>query len=105
MGNVPTVDDLDAMLDAAYSGDKEVADMAKPEVRRARERKHALDPNDGRRKRATGRTAQFNLKVKPELKRRMIVACRQSGKPIAVIVEELFADYCARVEKKATRHA
>ena len=48
--------------------------MGKPAVRRAREKRNALSPDDGRRKRATGRTAQFNVKMKPELKRQIVQA-------------------------------
>ena len=100
MGTVLATDDLDAQLAAAYQADQEVADMARPDVRRARERKHALDPNDGRRKRATGRNVQFNIKVKADLKRRMVQASRQEAKSIAIIAEELFEAYLKTLAKK-----
>jgi hypothetical protein len=73
------IDDLDAQLAAAYRADREVADMGKPSVRRAREKQHALSPDDGRRKRKTGRTAQFNVKMKPDLKRQVVQASRDRG--------------------------
>jgi hypothetical protein len=94
------IDDLDAQLAAAYGADREVMDMGKPAVRRAREKRNALSPDDGRRKRKTGRTAQFNLKMKPEVKRQFVQASRDRGIAISVIAEEAFLAYLAKPERK-----
>ena len=93
------IDDLDAQLAAAYQSDREVADMGKPAVRRAREKRNALSPDDGRRKRKTGRTAQFNVKMKPELKRRIVQTSRDRGIAISVMAEEAFLAYLAKQER------
>jgi hypothetical protein len=92
------LDDLDAQLAAAYGADREVADMGKPSVRRAREKRNAISPDDGRRKRKTGRTAQFNVKMKPDLKRRIVQASRDNRMAISVLAEEAFLVYLARLE-------
>lgn len=91
------IENLDAAPAAAYGKDRTVADMAKPKVRRAKEKRHALRPDDGRRKRATGRTAQFNTKMKPDLRDRVAQASRMTGKAIAVLVEEALEAYLQKV--------
>lgn len=50
-----TMDDIDAALADAF-GTPEAAEVADPKKRRARERRMRLSPDDGRRKRATGRS-------------------------------------------------
>jgi predicted HicB family RNase H-like nuclease len=95
------IDDLDAQLAAAYRADREVADMGKPSVRRAREKQHALSPDDGRRKRKTGRTAQFNVKMKPDLKRQIVNASRDQGIAISALAEQAFVALLAKLARQA----
>jgi hypothetical protein len=54
-----------------------------------------LSPDDGRRKRATGRTKQFNCKMRPELHRQLVQASRVLEKSITVMCEEAFSSYLA----------
>ena len=105
-GEVPMIggtdiDDLDAQLAAAYQADREVADMGKPSVRRAREKQHALSPDDGRRKRKTGRTAQFNVKMKPDLKRQIVNVSRDRGIAISALAEQAFVALLAKLAREA----
>src|SRR5262245_10395677 len=95
------IDDLDAQLAAAYRADREVAEMGKPSVRRAREKQHALSPDDGRRKRKTGRTAQFNVKMKPDLKRQIVQASRDRGVAISALAEQAFVALLAKLASEA----
>jgi hypothetical protein len=55
-------------------------------ARRARE-KPALSPNDGRVKRATGRTVQLNVMIRPEMKERLVNASRDHRMMIVEIIE------------------
>jgi hypothetical protein len=54
-----------------------------------------LSPDYGRRKRATGRTKQFNCKMRPELHRQIVQASRVLAKSITVMCEEALAAYLA----------
>src|SRR5262245_9651 len=103
MSTATDIDDLDAQLAAAYAADREVADMGKPAVRRAREKRNALSPDDGRRKRATGRTAQFNVKMKPDLKRQIVQASRDHNTAISVLAEQAFVALLAKLVREAKR--
>jgi hypothetical protein len=94
------IDDLDAQLAAAYRADREVADMGRPSVRRAREKQYALSPDDGRRKRKTGRTAQFNVKMKPDLKRQIVNASRDRGIAISALAEQAFVALLAKLARE-----
>src|SRR5262245_32901354 len=87
-------EDIDAALADAFAAPEAVA-LADPKKRRARERRMRLSPDDGRRKRATGRTKQFNCKMRPELHRQIVQASRVLGKSITVMCEEAFASYLA----------
>jgi hypothetical protein len=88
------IDDIDAALADAF-GSPEVVALADPRKRRGRERRMSLSPDDGRRKRATGRTKQFNCKMRPDLHRQLVQASRVSGKSIVVMCEEAFTAYLA----------
>lgn len=85
-------DDIDAALAAAFRAPEVVAlgDVGK---RRKREKRMALSPDDGRRKRATGRTKQFNCKMRPDLHRKAVQASRNLGKSITVMHEEAWLAY------------
>jgi hypothetical protein len=87
-------EDIDAALADAFATPEAVA-LADPKKRRARERRMRLSPDDGRRKRATGRTKQFNCKMRPELHRQVVQASRVLGKSITVMCEEALASYLA----------
>jgi len=104
MTRIDDIDQIDAALVAAYR-DTDIKASASPKARKAREKRAALAPDDGRRKRATGRTAQFNVKVKPELRHRTIQASRQHDMPISVLVEKALEAYLAKLMKKEQPHA
>ena len=92
-----TIDDIDAALAEAL-GTPEVVALADPRKRRAREKRMALSQDDGRRKRATGRTKQFNCKMRPELHRRLVQASRRSGTPITLLCEQAFEAFLTTLE-------
>jgi hypothetical protein len=94
MKSADQMDDIDAALADAF-GSPEVAALADPRKRRGREKRMSLSPDDGRRKRASGRTKQFNCKMRPDLHRQLVQASRASGKSIVVMCEEAFAVYLA----------
>jgi hypothetical protein len=85
-------EDIDAALVEAF-GAPEAVEIADPKKRRARERRMRLSADDGRRKRATGRTKQFNCKMRPDLHRQLVQASRVLGKSITVMCEEAFMAY------------
>lgn len=91
-------DDIDAALASAF-GEREVADLADQGKRRKREKRMGLSPDDGRRKRATGRTKQFNCKMKPELHRQIVQASRKHGISITVMVERAMQAVIAELER------
>jgi len=93
-------DDLNAALASAFAM-PEVAALVDKEKRRKREKKYALSPDDGRRARATGRTKQFNCKMKPELHKRLVQASRTTGVPITVICEDALDAYLKQREGKS----
>jgi hypothetical protein len=80
MSRIATQDpDIDAALAAAYGADSEPAHEV---TRRGRaERKMAVRADDGRTKKATGRTQQFNVMVKPPLKAEIAKAAHRAGHP------------------------
>ena len=91
-------DDLDAQLSAAYA-DNAGAELVSLQARKDREnrnRRGARKDVDGRSLRATGRTAQLNIKTREDVKRRLLQAVKQDGRPIAVIAEELFNAFIAK---------
>jgi hypothetical protein len=87
-------EDIDAALAEAFAK-PEAVDLADSKRRRAREKRMRLSPDDGRRKRSTGRTKQFNCKMRPELHRQLVQKSRMLGKSITVMCEEAFASYLA----------
>ena len=88
------MDEIDSVLAQAL-GNPEVAELLDTQNRRKREKRMRVSPDDGRRKRATGRTKQFNAKMLPELHRQIVQASRVSGIPIVVMLEEAFKAYLA----------
>lgn len=93
------IDDIDAALADAL-GTPEVVALADPRKRRAREKRMGLSTDDGRRRRATGRTKQFNCKMRPEMHRQLVQASRTLGKSITVMCEEAFAAYLLALEAR-----
>lgn len=90
-------EDLDAALAEAFGE----AAPAREAVRRGKaERKMTVRPDDGRRKRATGRTVQFNVMMKPDVKAAISKAAHQAGKPVTEWIELAALAYI-----KAARHA
>lgn len=84
---------IEAALLAAY-GDNEPAREA---VRRGKaERKMTVKPEDGRRKRATGRTAQFNVMMKPDVKAAISKAAHRAGIPVTVWIEQAARAYMGK---------
>ena len=92
-------EDIDAALADAF-GTPEAVDLADPKKRRARERRMRLSADDGRRKRATGRTKQFNCKMRPDLHRQLVQASRVIGKSITIMCEEAFVTYLLTMEAR-----
>jgi predicted HicB family RNase H-like nuclease len=92
-------EDIDAALVDAF-GEPEAVEIADPKKRRARERRMRLSADDGRSKRATGRTKQFNCKMRPELHRRLVQASRLSGVSITVLCEQAFEALLTDMEKR-----
>ena len=91
-------DDIDAALADAF-GNPEVTELADQGKRRKRKKRMALSPDDGRRKRATGRTKQFNCKMKPDLHRQLVQASRKHGISITVITERAILALLAELER------
>ena len=83
------IEDIEAALAEAL-GAPEIVAVGDQRKRRARERRMRLSPDDGRRRRATGRTKQFNCKMRPDLHRQLVQASRFLGKSITVMCEEAF---------------
>jgi len=83
----------------------ETVEMATPAARKAREKRMRLSPSDGRRKRKTGRTAQFNVKIRADLKTKVVQASRDHRLFIAELVEQALTAYLATLERRieATR--
>jgi hypothetical protein len=88
------LDEIDSVLAAAL-GNPEVSELLDTKSRIKRERRMRVSPDDGRRKRATGRTKQFNAKMLPELHRQIVQTSRVTGIPIVVMLEEAFRAYLA----------
>jgi hypothetical protein len=93
-----SIDNIDAALAEAF-GSPEVVEVVDPRKRRGREKRMSLSPDDGRRKRATGRTKQFNCKMRPDLHRQLVHASRASGKSIVDICEEAFVAYLSKLSE------
>jgi hypothetical protein len=89
------LEDIDAALAEAFGAAPETVEMVTPAVRRAREKQMRLSPMDGRRRRKTGRTAQFNVKMRADLKARVVQASRDHRLKIAELVEQALTAYLA----------
>src|SRR5690242_20381745 len=72
-------------------------------VRKEAERQHGLAAEDGRRKRAAGRTKQCNLKMNPADHARLVAESRDRDVLMIVVIEEALAMYYAAKEKKGAR--
>lgn len=94
--NDDSYSDPRSAFDAAFLADPTQKTAADPDKRRKAERKHRQKRDDGRSKRATGRTAQLNIKLRPELRKLVIDTSRDHRKLISVIFEEAFADWLAK---------
>ncbi len=94
-----TIDELDAAL-ASVHRERLIREPSIPKARKKRERKHALRHDDGRRRRKTGRTAQFNFKAKPELKEQVNAACRDHDLKIAEFMEAAIEAHLAGLNKR-----
>ena len=99
MSGGEAIDDIDAALFDAL-GTPEVAALTDPRKRRAREKRMSLSPTDGRRKRKTGRTAQFNVKIRADLKAQVLRASRDHRLLIAEVVESALMAYLPTLEKR-----
>ena len=85
----------EAALLAAYGTERPIAEAAR---RDKKERAMSADPNDGRRLRATGRTTQFNVNMKPDVKTSIQHAAKRAGIPVTVWIERAALAYMAKGE-------
>jgi hypothetical protein len=70
------------------------AEPAREAMRRAKgENMMKVRPDDGRRKRATGRTTQFNVMMKPNVKEAIAKAAHKAGVPVTVWIEQAALAY------------
>ena len=77
-------DDLESALADVFGP----AEPAREGVRRTKaESKSRVRPDDGRRKRATGRTVQFNIMMKPDVKEAIAKAAHKAGLPVTQWIE------------------
>jgi hypothetical protein len=95
MSNEDTIEDIEAALALAFSKAPEAIAMVEPAARRAREKRMRLSPTDGRRARRTGRTAQFNVKIRADLKTQVVRASRDHRLLISELVEQALTTYLA----------
>ncbi len=96
-------EDMLAAFDAAFGRQPELKAAGTPQKRRAAEKRIGLRHDDGRRKRATGRTAQFNLKIKPEAKASAIEAAKKYDVLIAELAERGFELAIAELAAKGKK--
>ena len=90
------LEDVFSSLRTAFGGRRPTA--ADAEKRGKLERRLAANPEDGRRKRATGRTKAFNCKMKPDLHKRIVQASRKHGRSITAMCEQAFVDFLTKLE-------
>jgi hypothetical protein len=92
-------DDLAAAIAANYVRAPKLKEMVKPERRRAAEQAptHKYGTRGGR-ARPTGRTKQFNQKLRPDLDARVRAAVANAGLTLADFIELAFTDYLNRNE-------
>lgn len=94
MSRTPPLDsETEAALLSAYAEQPPIA-----EARRRRKVEKHMDrnPTDGRSLRATGRTAQFNVGMKPDLKADIARAAKKAGVPITVWIERAALAYMGK---------
>lgn len=99
-----SIDDIDAALASAFS-DVGVSEVVDKDKRRKREKRMALSPDDGRRKKATGRTKQFNCKMLPELHKQLVQASRRHDISITVMVERAMVAFIAELDRAGGNNA
>jgi hypothetical protein len=102
--SIDSIDDIDAALASAFA-EPDVSDVVNKAKRNRREKRMALSPDDGRRKRATGRTKQFNCKMKPELHKQLVQASRRHDISITVMVERAMAAFIAELDRAGGKNA
>jgi predicted HicB family RNase H-like nuclease len=88
-------DPIEAALMAAYRDDAPIKEAKR---RGKKEREMRVRPTDGRRLRATGRTAQFNVNMKPEVKAAIVRAAHKGGIPITEWIERAALAYMGHTE-------
>lgn len=101
MSEDQSIDDIDAAIADAF-GKADASEITDTGKRRKREKRMALSPDDGRRKRATGRTKQFNVNMKPDLHKQIVQRSRRHGIPITVLVERAMSALIAELDREAT---
>jgi hypothetical protein len=84
------MDDIEAALMAAYRDDAPIKEAKR---RGKKEREMRVRPDDGRRLRATGRTAQFNVGMKPDVKAAIMRAAHKAGIPMTEWIERAALAY------------
>lgn len=60
---------------------------------RAALEKPPVSKDDGRRKRATGRTEVFNTKLKPEFRDKIFAMSKEKGIAVAALLEQVFEEW------------
>jgi hypothetical protein len=83
-------EDLDAALLEAFG---EAAPSREANRRGKAERKMTVRPDDWRRKRATRRTVQFNVMMRPHVKEAISKAAHKAGVPVTVWIEQAALAY------------
>jgi HicB family len=83
-------DAIEAALMAAYRDD---APIKEADRRGRKEKAMRTRPDDGRRLRATGRTKQFNCKMRPELHKAILAAAHKAGIPVTAWIERAALAY------------
>jgi hypothetical protein len=93
-------DDLEAAILQTYARQPKLKERAKPEKRRAAEQAatHKFGTRGGK-GRPTGRTKQFNQKLRPDLDERVRAAVAMAGLTLADFMELAFTEYLNRNEK------
>jgi hypothetical protein len=94
--------EAEAALLAAYGPTE--PPLAEAKRRDRAEKRMGANPQDGRRLRATGRTAQFNVNMKPDVKAAIAHAARRAGVPVTVWIERV-ALAAIVTEGKGGKHA
>lgn len=87
--------DTEAALNAAFFGAGE-APIAEARRRGKAEHQMGVGRQDGRSKRATGRTAQFNVGVKPDIKANFARAAKRAGLSVTDFFEALALEAIAK---------